>query len=40
MDTCMDDVINLPEVQRSFVMCLMLPKGKMSTVYFKSFLQI
>ena len=22
-----EDVINLPEVQRSFVMCLILPKG-------------
>ena len=34
-----EDVINLPEVQRFFIMCLMQPKGKVSTVHCKSFLQ-
>ena len=33
-------ILNLPEVQCSFVTCLMLPKGKVSTVDCKSFLQI
>ena len=40
MDTCMDDIVNLPEVQYSFATCLMLPKGKVLSVYFKYFLQI
>ena len=35
-----EDVVNLPEVQRSFVTCLLLPKGKVSTVYCKSLFQI
>ena len=27
------DVVNLPDVQRSSVTCLMLPKGKASAVF-------
>ena len=34
-----EDVVNLPDVRRFFVTCLMLPKGKASTAFTSNTLQ-